>query len=131
MVTRAQDNKYIQKTSPPEPLVQIQNYFTEMFLIKPSSKIGQIAPQLNKMAARAKIKKKSLNPLAPLAQIQNTSTEILLNISLLAELHFCNIRLVFTEHQLSRARTQMNDPGPRGPLVCSLCIKRRALNSKR
>ena len=36
MATRAPDKKYLYKTSPPEPLVQIQNNFSELFLITPS-----------------------------------------------------------------------------------------------
>ena len=32
----------ILKTSPPEPLTQIQNNFTELFLIIPSNKIAQM-----------------------------------------------------------------------------------------
>ena len=38
MAAKAPDRKYLQKASPPEPLVQIQNNFTELFLLIPSSK---------------------------------------------------------------------------------------------
>ena len=43
-------------TSPPEPLVQLQNNFKEMCLIMPSTKIDQNfkLAQLNNMATRAK-----------------------------------------------------------------------------
>ena len=40
--TRAPDNNYLYKTSPPELLVQIQNSFSELFLIIPSTKITQM-----------------------------------------------------------------------------------------
>ena len=43
------------KNATTEPLVQIKNNFTEMFLIMPSSKITQTV-LLNKMAIRAKDK---------------------------------------------------------------------------
>ena len=46
---RAQDKKYLQTTSP-EPLVQIQNIFTEMFLMMPITTIA-----LNIMVTSAKI----------------------------------------------------------------------------
>ena len=36
---RALDKKYLQTTFSPEPLVQIQNNFTEMFLMLPSTKL--------------------------------------------------------------------------------------------
>ena len=39
---RALDKKCILMTFPPEPLVQIQNNFTEMFLMMPSSKGAQM-----------------------------------------------------------------------------------------
>ena len=39
---RALDKKYLLATSPPEPLVQIQNYFTDMFLMMPSTKLAQM-----------------------------------------------------------------------------------------
>ena len=48
---RALDRKYLKITSP-EPLVPIQNNFTEMFLKIPSTKIDQNV--LNNMATRAK-----------------------------------------------------------------------------
>ena len=38
---RAPDKKYLKMTSP-EPLVQIQNNFTELFLIMPFTKIAQM-----------------------------------------------------------------------------------------
>ena len=41
-VTCALEWKYIKTTSPPEPLVQIQNNFTELFLMMPSTKIAQM-----------------------------------------------------------------------------------------
>ena len=43
-------------TSPPEPLVQIQNKLKDMFLMMPSTKIDQSVylAQLNNMATRAK-----------------------------------------------------------------------------
>ena len=42
--TRALDKKYLETASPPEPLVQIQNNFTELFLMMPSTKIAQMVP---------------------------------------------------------------------------------------
>ena len=36
------DKKYLKKTSPPEPLVRIQNNFTELLLLTPSTKIAQM-----------------------------------------------------------------------------------------
>ena len=39
---RAPNKKYIKTTSPSESLVQIQNNFTELFLMMPSTKIAQI-----------------------------------------------------------------------------------------
>ena len=39
---RAVDKKYLKTTSPPKPLVQIQNNCTELFLMMPSTKIAQI-----------------------------------------------------------------------------------------
>ena len=53
MAARSQGEKYLSKTSA-ESLVQIQNNFTEMFLIMPSAKIAHHSALLNKMAARAK-----------------------------------------------------------------------------
>ena len=41
---RAQDKKYLETTSPTEPLVQIQNNFIEVCLMMPSTKIAQIGP---------------------------------------------------------------------------------------
>ena len=38
-IARALDKKYILTTSPPEPLVHIQNNFTEFFLMMPSTKL--------------------------------------------------------------------------------------------
>ena len=51
---RPLDKKCLLMTFPPEPLVQIQNYLTELFHIMPVTKILQkgSAP-LNKRAARA------------------------------------------------------------------------------
>ena len=40
--TRVLDKKCLYMTSPLEPLVQIQTYFTEIFLIMPSTKIEQM-----------------------------------------------------------------------------------------
>ena len=37
-------DKIFLTTSPPEPLVQIQNIFTEMFLMMPFYKIAQMVP---------------------------------------------------------------------------------------
>ena len=37
MIARALDKKYILTTSSPEPLVNIQNNFTEFFLMMPST----------------------------------------------------------------------------------------------
>ena len=42
MATRALDTKYLSTTFSPDPLVQIQNNFTEMFVIMPSSIIAQL-----------------------------------------------------------------------------------------
>ena len=43
---------------PGEPLIQIQNNFTELFLMMPSTKIAQVVPGLlNKVATRALDKK--------------------------------------------------------------------------
>ena len=42
MAAKAPDRKYLQKASTPEPLVQIQNNFTELFLIIPSTNIAQM-----------------------------------------------------------------------------------------
>ena len=42
MAAKAPDRKYLQKASPPEPLVQIQNSFTEFNLIIPSTNIAQM-----------------------------------------------------------------------------------------
>ena len=69
---------YLQTESPPEPLVQIQNNFTESFLMMPST---QIAP--NKGAAGALDKKCHLMtfPTDPLVQIQNNFTEFFLVIT--------------------------------------------------
>ena len=39
---RVPDKKYLKKASPPESLVRIQNNFTEVLLIVPSTKIAQI-----------------------------------------------------------------------------------------
>ena len=38
-IARALDKKYILTTSSPEPLVYIQNNFTEFFLMMPSTKL--------------------------------------------------------------------------------------------
>ena len=57
MAARALDKKYL-KTTSPEPVVQIQGNFTEMFLIMPSAKIAYILFALpNKMATIALDKK--------------------------------------------------------------------------
>ena len=40
-IARALDKKYILTTSPPEPLVYIQNNFTEFFLMMPSTKLNK------------------------------------------------------------------------------------------
>ena len=42
-VARAPDKKYLKITSP-ESLVQIQNNFTELLLMMPSTKIAQMVP---------------------------------------------------------------------------------------
>ena len=47
MAARSQGEKYLSKTSA-ESLVQIQNNFTEMFLIMPSAKIAHHSALLNK-----------------------------------------------------------------------------------
>ena len=54
---RALDKKSILMTFPPERLVQIQNNFTELFLIMPLTKIENGSALLNKRAARAPDKK--------------------------------------------------------------------------
>ena len=41
---RAQDKKYLYTTFSPEPLVQIQNNFTGLLLMMPSSNIAQMVP---------------------------------------------------------------------------------------
>ena len=41
MTTRALDQKCLLMTFPPEPLIQIQNNFTELFLMMTSTKIAQ------------------------------------------------------------------------------------------
>ena len=41
MATRAVDKKYPKTVSPPEPLVQIQNNFTQMFFRRPSDEIAK------------------------------------------------------------------------------------------
>ena len=41
-VARALDDKFLKITSSPEPLVQNQNNFTEMFLMMPSTTIAQM-----------------------------------------------------------------------------------------
>ena len=67
--------------SPPEPLVQIENNFPEMFGIMPSITIAQMVPLLpKKMAARALDKKYlKMTPIPePVAQNQNNFTEILM-----------------------------------------------------
>ena len=42
MAARAVDKKYLKMTSLPEPLVQIQNIFTEMLPTLPSANIAQM-----------------------------------------------------------------------------------------
>ena len=44
-------------TSPSEPLVQIQNNFTELFIMMLSTKITQIVPSIEQMDVRALDKK--------------------------------------------------------------------------
>ena len=64
----------------PEPQVQIQNNFTEVFLIIPSTKIAQMVPlHTNKRAAKA-LGKEHLQRTSsdPLDQVQNIFTEIFL-----------------------------------------------------
>ena len=41
---RTPDKKYLQTAFPPEPFVHIQNNFTGLFLMMPSSKIAQMVP---------------------------------------------------------------------------------------
>ena len=63
--------------SPPETQVQIQNDFTEVFLIIPSTKIAQMVPlHTNKRASKA-LDKEYLQSTSsdPLDQIQNIFTE--------------------------------------------------------
>ena len=59
-------------TSPPEPLVQIQNNFTELFLMMASTNIAQ--PE--KGAARALDNKYLQMKYEPLVQNQNNFTEV-------------------------------------------------------
>ena len=77
-LARAVYKKYLITTSPLEPLVQIQNKCTAMFLKMPSAKIALngSAPS-NKTAARAldKIYPRTTSP-EPLVQIQNNFTEM-------------------------------------------------------
>ena len=80
MVTRAVDKNYLQMTSP-ELLVQIQNNFTELFLIMSSSKIAQMVSlyptkwlqEIQKYRYRAVDKKYLITTSSPegLVQIQN------------------------------------------------------------
>ena len=42
--TKAIDKKYLYTTSHPESLVQIQNNFTELFLMMHSTKLAQMVP---------------------------------------------------------------------------------------
>ena len=52
-IARALDKKYILTTSPHEPLVHIQNNFTDFFLMMPSTKLHKSSTLLNKMTTRA------------------------------------------------------------------------------
>ena len=47
--TRVLDKKYLKITSPTEPLIQMQNNFTEIFLMMPSTKIVQRWPPVLKI----------------------------------------------------------------------------------
>ena len=66
----------------PEPLVQIPNIFTELFLLIPSSDCINGSAPLNKRDARAQDKKYlyKISPPEPLVQIQNNFSELLLII---------------------------------------------------
>ena len=71
-VARAPDKKFLKRLSSPEPLTQVQNNFTELFLLIPYNGYAL----LNKKAARAPDKKyiKTAFPPEPLVQIQNNFT---------------------------------------------------------
>ena len=81
MAARTLDKKHFETTSPPEPLGQIQNNFTEMFLIMPSAKkcLNGCAPP-NKMAAARTPDKKHFKTTTPelLVQTQNNFTKMFL-----------------------------------------------------
>ena len=54
-IAKAAEKKYILTTSPPEPLVHIQNNFTEFFLMMPSTKLHkwfQSAEQKDRQSSR-------------------------------------------------------------------------------
>ena len=70
IATNALDKKYL-KTTSPEPLVQIQNKFTQMFLKRPSDKIAQLVP----MTTRAK-NRTIYTTYNPLVQIKNNHTKL-------------------------------------------------------
>ena len=63
-------------------MVEIQNKFTEVFFIMPSSKIAQMVPLLNRRAGRAPDKKYLYNtsPSELLVQMQNNFTVLFLLI---------------------------------------------------
>ena len=52
-LSRVLDKKWVYMTFPPEPLDQIQNKFTELFLIIVSTKIAQQFARLNTGVAKA------------------------------------------------------------------------------
>ena len=67
-------------TSPPEPLIQIQNNFTEMILMMPSTKLHKWLRSFEQRGSQSPILEISLNksPPEPLVQIQNIFTEMFL-----------------------------------------------------
>ena len=86
MATRAPDKKYHETPSPIEPLVIIQNNFTEMYLILPSIRKGINGSALpSKMITRVVdkyISKRHRSPPEQLVQIQNNFTQNVSNNAL-------------------------------------------------
>ena len=72
-----------QKASPPESLVQLQNNFTELFLLIPSTKIWQTcfrSTEQNGPKAPDRKYLQKASPPEPMVQIQNNFTELFLII---------------------------------------------------
>ena len=75
MAARALDKKYLKMTS--EPLVKIQNYFTEIFLIMPYAKIAlMVLLRPTRWPPELYIRSILKRHPEPLVQIQNSFTEM-------------------------------------------------------